>query len=110
MEEDSLCEMLKYSSLKDYWVEEDFKKISEYLEYYIDQEYVMYDRILKFCKLFTVKDKCMLHGALTYIYSKDCEYLLFEHVKKWLPNPSFKQWSRIITLNKDYINIIYDKL
>ena len=107
---DELTEQMNSSSLtKDFWVEEDFRYMSDFLKKSPQTELSQMDfeNIISMCQVSKSKRSEDLAKAYDFINSKNGYILLFQYVKEWLPYPNNTQWKQIVKLNSYYLNSVY---
>ena len=115
---EELEEQMNSSSLnKQFWVEEDFINMSKHLKYIFtsygrnhrltQQEC---EKIIMMCNISKCKKGDSLAKAYTFLNNQTGYIILFNYVKKWLPNPSPEQWSQICKLNSYYVDSVYFKI
>lgn len=116
---DELQELMNSSSLnKNFWVEEDFINMSQYLKLVFSKATPLGSRltqqdcekIIMRCNISKCQKGDSLAKAYSFLNNQIGYIILFNYVKDWLPNPTPEQWEQICKLNSYYVDSVYFKI
>ena len=111
---EQLIQEMNSSSLnKEFWVEEDFNNLSEHLKFMFAKGHRRLsqnecEKLIMLCNISsTGLSASSLTKAYDFLNNQTGNIILFNYVKKWLPNPSLEQWQQICKINSYYMDTFY---